>query len=112
MLYSCFDQRQGLYRVFADQRARPINGDLDVPSFGGRHTKVGVPAINAGRAMPSDAVEVESSWHAKGLVVRCPGESLGDLDSKLETASWLVPITIGVVTIGLWILMMRLAEEN
>lgn len=74
MIYSCFDDARGVYRYFQDGDNRPINADLPVPSFRSR-TKIGVPAIEAGRPLPSAAQPIGEGWHARGMVVRCGSAS-------------------------------------
>ena len=70
MIYSCFDARSGLYRYFEDSASQPVNSDLPVPSFP-RATKIGVPAIEAARALPAEARPAGSGWHARGIIVQC-----------------------------------------
>jgi hypothetical protein len=83
MLYSCFDDARGLYRVFQDRRTKAVNADLDVPSLGRMAGKVGVPSLEAGRSLPSGAKFVGDSWHARGQVVTCSKRSgLGELASE------------------------------
>jgi hypothetical protein len=81
MLYSCFDAKSGLYDYYADRREIAINADMPVPSLPAPAGKVGVPAIDAGRPLPSDAKHIGRGWHAKGIVVQCGRGSLGALPS-------------------------------
>jgi hypothetical protein len=75
MLYSCFDAPRGEYKVFEDKKTHPANGDLPVPSIKSLIAgQVGVPAMDAGRPLPGDAVYVGYAPNAQGLVVSC-GES-------------------------------------
>jgi hypothetical protein len=71
MIYSCFDQNKGLYDYFQDTEMRPINGDLPIPKFPSSTGRIGVPAIEAGRPLPSGAKPAGSGWHARGMVVNC-----------------------------------------
>lgn len=88
MMYSCFDQNSGLYRYFQDDKQIPVNGDLPVPNYlKSRATKLGVPALEAGRPLPSDARPVGRGVPARGMVVSCnaQGAALGavlDIDTK------------------------------
>lgn len=71
MLYSCFNPEVGLYDYFEDDAQRAINADLPVPKLPPIAGKVGVPAIDAGRPLPSGAKPAGKGWHAKGVVVQC-----------------------------------------
>lgn len=88
MIYSCFDQHSGRYNYFRDAKQIPINGDLPVPNFlKGRATKLGVPALEAGRPLPSNAQPFGSGLAARGMIVNCKPDrvSLGatlDIDTK------------------------------
>jgi hypothetical protein len=62
MLYSCFDDKRALYRVYEDGRQHPVNADLPVPDLPRDAGRVGVAAIEA---------------------ARCPGQSLGAVDGGL-----------------------------
>lgn len=73
MIYSCFDQNSGLYDYFEDSSQRPINADLPVPRFPSMVGKIGVPAREAGRPLPSGARPAGRGWHARGMIVQCRG---------------------------------------
>lgn len=88
MIYSCFDQNSGLYRYFQDSTQIPVNGDLPVPNYlKGRATKLGVPALEAGRPLPRDARPIGRGVPARGMLVNCNAQPAGlsgtlDLDTK------------------------------
>lgn len=71
MLYSCFDADRGIYRVFADENHRPVNGDLPVPKLPRDSGKVGVPSVDAARPLPYGVRELGESWNARGIVCSC-----------------------------------------
>lgn len=88
MFYSCFDPKTGLYDYFVDDKNHPINGDLPIPQFPVT-TKIGVPAIEAGRKMPSGAKPAGRGWHARGLIVQCGRGPLGAVEGKpAEAWEW------------------------
>ena len=72
-MYSCFNERLGLYEYFQDDRGHALNGDLPVPSYlGGKKAgKIGVPAREAGRPLPSGTKRIGHGFEAKGMVVSC-----------------------------------------
>lgn len=89
MMYSCFDQNSGLYRYFQDDKQIPVNGDLPVPTYlKSRATKLGVPALEAGRPLPANARPVGRGVPARGMVVSCANSpaSLSGLDLDTKTA--------------------------
>jgi hypothetical protein len=99
MLYSCFDPQTGLYNVFEDSVTHPVNGDLPVPklselSYAGT---VGVPAIEAGRKLPSGVSKVGTSWNAKGLVVNCGASQASGLGEVSSENSGVVYALLGCV---------------
>lgn len=71
MIYSCFNQKTGLYEYFQDPAAHPTNGDLPVPSLPSSAGRVGVPAMEAGRSLPSGAKRAGQGLTARGLIVQC-----------------------------------------
>jgi hypothetical protein len=81
MFYSCFDAKRGDYRLFEDSRSLAVNADLPVPSLGPDVSGIGVPAIEAGRPLPSGAQEVGRTWRARGIIVNC-GAGLGAIDAE------------------------------
>jgi hypothetical protein len=99
MIYSCFNERAGLYEYFENAATHPTNGDLPVPSPGPKAGKIGVPAMNAGRFLPSDAKRAGSGWHARGIVVDCkktplPGLGAAFGDNSNVVLSWSVVIAM------------------
>jgi hypothetical protein len=113
MLYSCFDDAQGVYHVFADHEQRAINSDLPVPKLGSDEGKIGVPSIAAARVLPANALYVGDSWHARGIVVKCPGQSLGDSETLKRAWSSFWPIAmVGAVGAWLWWAWRRMDWEE
>ena len=105
MIYSCFDQETGLYRYFEDASTKPVNGDLPVPSWlKQRSTKLGVPSLEAGRPLPSEAKPIGRGHQARGMVVQCKGGtalSAGSL--PLDTGQYLIAGTaLGVAALLWW----------
>lgn len=79
MIYSCFNQKLGLYEYYEDDRGHPTNGDLPVPSNGTQAGEVGVPAMDAGRNLPAGTKRVGNGWHARGLIVQCNNTAIRGL---------------------------------
>ncbi len=106
MIYSCFDDRRGLYRYFRTEENLPINADLPVPKLPAPTGDVGVPSILSGRPLPSGAKLVGHGWHARGIVVQCGGESLGGLGSfgseGMGGGLWLFAGVASVAALGLY----------
>lgn len=71
MIYSCFNPPLGLYEYFEDDRQHPTNGDLPVPKLPKQTGRVGVPAMDAGRPLPTDAKRMGTGWEARGMIVNC-----------------------------------------
>ncbi len=72
MIYSCFNQKLGLYEYYEDDRGHPTNGDLPVPSIGASDAgEVGLPAMDAGRPLPPGARRAGQGWQARGMIVQC-----------------------------------------
>ena len=86
MLYSCFDPKRALYRVYADRRDEQVNADLPVPSLPPDAGRIGVPSIEAARPFPRGARFVAESWQPRGIIVRCPGFGLSAYDTPLGKA--------------------------
>jgi hypothetical protein len=109
MLYSCFDAKRALYRVYEDKRERPINGDLPVPSLPSDTGKIGVPAIEAARPFPGGATYRGDSWQPRGIIVRCPGLGLGSGDFELERLweSFWPLLMVGGTAVFLWWVMKK-----
>lgn len=107
MIYSCFDQPSGLYRYFEDNRQIPVNGDLPVPSYlSSRATKLGVPSMEAGRPLPSDAREIGNGLQARGMVVACkqkPSSEVSGLgDIPLDSQRVLIGLAVAGTAALLW----------
>lgn len=72
MIYSCFNEQLGLYEYFESTERHAVNGDLPVPELNGLMAgRVGVPARDAGRTMPSSAKRVGTGLMARGVIVNC-----------------------------------------
>lgn len=93
MIYSRFDAARGDYDVFSDDTHHPLNGDFPVPSLGRDVGGLGVPASEAGRALPGPARRVGRSWHARGLVVKPTGEAMGSMTTD-ELGNIVVPLAL------------------
>ena len=102
MIYSCFDAKSGLYRYFQDGDQRAINADLPVPSFRSS-TKLGVPATEAGRPLPSGAVPAGSGWRARGMIVQCGSSAgfsgFGDIGTGGSAALGLLALGVGALLV-------------
>jgi hypothetical protein len=105
MLYSCFNAAAGQYDYFEDGVQIPINSDLPVPELAPIAGKIGVPAIDAGRRLPSGAKPAGQGWHAKGLIVQCGRGSMSGFGSLLEsdTAKHML-VFGGALLVTLWAL--------
>ena len=104
MMYSCFDDKSGSYRYFKDSRQLAINADLPIPRLPQYAGDVGVPAIEAGRSLPSDAQPVGSGFFAQGQIVQCDGGGLGSVDDTVEWFKqdgwkWAVGILAAVIVV-------------
>jgi len=100
MLYSCFDAPRGEYKIFQDDSQRPANGDLPVPKLSSLIAgTIGVPAIDAGRPLPSGAEYVGYAPNAHGMVVNCNlGMSgFGDMSPTVSKA-----IGIGILVLAVY----------
>jgi len=109
--YSCFDAPTGLYRYFADGSTHPINTDLPVPRLPPRAGKVGVPAREAGRPLPSAAREVGRGMSACGIIVQCSSPALSGWWSEMEPASKRNVIVGGVVALSVLTAALLLVEK-
>ena len=97
MLYSCFDAPRGEYRVFENSKTQPANGDLSVPRLSSLFVgNIGVPAMDAGRPLPSDAQYVGHAPNAQGMIVNCEGGMSGFGEVS--------PTTAKVIGIGILVL--------
>ena len=102
MIYSCFNERAGHYEYFEDDRGQAINGDLPVPTLQGKMAgKVGVPARDAGRSLPSDAKRIGTGWAAQGMIVQCQPKSMRGLAGLAGgTDATNLGLRMGVIVIG------------
>ena len=106
MIYSCFDQKSGLYKYFQDDKQIPVNGDLPVPTWlKSRSTKLGVPALEAGRPLPSNARPSGHGPTARGMIVSCD-RSLSGLGASPLTdeakANLFVAAALGTAALLWW----------
>jgi hypothetical protein len=112
MIYSRFNDQTAVYEVFEDSSTHALNGDLPVPQLGAMAGKIGVPATEAGRPLPTGARRVGTSWKAKGMVVRAGSGSLGSID-KSQLGKIVMPVLI--IGTGIWMalwLAPRLTEDE
>jgi len=79
MIYSCFDAASGLYDYYETDEQKPLNADLPVPQLGSPDNPIGIPAIRAGRPLPSGARKVGRGWHARGMVANCKSGGMAGL---------------------------------
>lgn len=102
MIYSCFDPRDGLYDYFSGGRDLPINADLPVPNLPPPVNGVGVPAIDAGRALPGGVEHIGRGWHARGIVVNCGHSPMGGFagDGEQSVAPLAIAAVLGLVLLG------------
>ena len=103
MIYSCFDHRLGVYRYYADDRGHATNGDLAVPKLPTTSSKIGTASLEAARPLPAGARPTGTGFRARGIIVRCNGDSaglgeLGAATNNKSCATWLVGgIGLGLV---------------
>jgi hypothetical protein len=103
--YSCFDPKAGQYDYYEDGTQLAINADLPVPRLPPMAGKVGVPAIDAGRPLPSAAKRVGKGWHARGLIVQCGrgSSALSGLGAVFESDSVKTALVVaGLAAVTLW----------
>ena len=102
MIYSCFNERAGHYEYYEDDRGQAINGDLPVPALANKQAgKVGVPARDAGRPLPSGARFVGTGWAARGMIVQCaskPVRALQGLAGGTDATN--LGLRIGALVVG------------
>lgn len=99
MIYSCFNERAGHYEYFQDDRAHAVNGDLPIPILQGLQAgQVGVPARDAGRALPAGAKRVGTGWEARGMIVQCKSSPLRGLAGGTDATN--LGLRIGVLVVG------------
>jgi len=97
MLYSCFDASRGEYKIFKDDANRPANSDLPVPALKSLVAgTIGVPAMDAGRPLPSGAEYAGYAPNAHGMVVNC--------DVSLSGFGEISPTVSKVIGIGILVL--------
>lgn len=103
MIYSCFNENLGLYEYFEDARGHALNGDLPTPThLGGKVAgKIGVPAREAGRPLPSSAKRVGKGFEARGMIVSCLPTAMmslsGDTDAFDLGTRGFVLVTMAVL---------------
>ncbi len=107
MRYSCFDQGTGLYRVFEDASAIPINGDLPIPSLSGVVNGIGVPSVDAARSLPGGARYIGTNWNPIGMIVNCGGGSSGGDVAGIEDFSTggKTIVLAAILVLGAWIVV-------
>jgi hypothetical protein len=113
MIYSCFDEKRGVYDYYEDDMRVPANGDLPVPSPPSNAGVVGAPARESGRPLPWGAKPIGSGWHARGMVVNCGNAGLGAIDQT--TKLWLLGlggVVGGFVIIKLFQTYLKYGEER
>jgi hypothetical protein len=103
MIYSCFVPERGTYDYYENSLQMQLNADLPVPRLPPDAGKIGVPAIDAGRPLPSDARKTGEGWHARGMVVNCRGRSGMSAFGELPNApTWVWPVVgVGLLAV-LW----------
>jgi hypothetical protein len=79
MIYSCFDPTVGLYDYYEAPGDIAFNSDLPTPKLPPIAGTIGVPAIDAGRPLPSNAKHVGKGWHARGMVAACGRGSMSGI---------------------------------
>jgi hypothetical protein len=99
MLFSCFDPERGDYQLFEDDGRVAVNSDLPVPSFRS-HTKLGVPAIHAGRPLPAGATPAGRSWNARGIVVDCGAAPLSAFSGEPSATAGPSALELAVFAAG------------
>jgi hypothetical protein len=104
MLYSRFNEAEGVYDVFEDGLAKPVNADMPVPSMPAVANGIGAPASLSGRPLPSGTRYVGTSWHAKGLIVS--PSSRGPIGS-VETANGVLMFmsVAGLTALSVWLFL-------
>lgn len=98
MLYSVFVPAEGKYHYYETQQAFAVNADLPVPTLGSDAGKIGVPAMDAARKLPSDAKFVGKGWNARGVVAMSGTGALGGFsDVGGEAIPYVLPAGAGLV---------------
>lgn len=99
MIYSCFNEKAGHYEYFEDDRALAVNGDFPVPQLQRLQAgRVGVPARDAGRVLPSGAKRAGTGWQARGVIVQCKPQAMRGLSGLGAHDTG----TLAYLTIGVW----------
>jgi hypothetical protein len=104
MIYSCFNQQAGGYDYFEDSLGVPVNGDLPVPQLPPMAGQIGVPALQAGRPLPSDARHVGRGILARGILVDCgkSGSLSGDSGDGTWPPAWRWAVAFGLAGLVIW----------
>lgn len=108
MIYSCFNERLGLYEYFEEPTGHPVNGDLPIPKLPAEAGTIGVPARDAGRPLPPGAKPAGTGWHAKGMVVSCSPShvaaisGLGGVGDAVKEHPYLAVGVAALAMYGLW----------
>lgn len=96
MIYSRFDEKDGLYDLFEDTEGRAVNSDLPVPVVGAPTNGIGAPATEVGRGIPASAKYVGRSWHARGMVA-APSDGAKALAGMSEAEGRVVPFALAAL---------------
>lgn len=100
MIYSVFAPDRAEYDYYESASVQlPLNADLPVPSLPPIAGQIGVPAIEAGRPLPSDAKPVGRGWFARGMIAR-RSTGLGAF-SLNPSGAWMV-VVAGAIAAWLW----------
>ena len=81
MIYSVFAPAEGMYHYYQTSETKAVNADLPIPSLGNDAGKIGVPAIDAARPLPGDAVFVGRGGNARGVIADKKSGAFSGLDS-------------------------------
>jgi hypothetical protein len=100
LIHSCFDPKKGLYLYYESADDLPLNADLPVPNLPAPTNGVGVPAIVAGRPLPSSAKLVGQGWHARGMVVQCGKGAMGAINFGTSSNATLALVGAALFAVG------------
>jgi hypothetical protein len=73
MIYSVFVPERGEYEYWETSEQRPLNADLPIPDLPPVVGGIGVPSIEAARALPAGARRVGAGWLPRGMIARRAG---------------------------------------